>query len=155
MDTAVLGLHSVTRWLIVAALAWALYRGVRGWRRADDVSDRDRRHVHWCIGLTNVQLLLGGALYLFFSPWLAAVRLDPAGSMKNEIVRFFGIEHPLTMFVALVVLHVTAARFDRADDGRVAWRRLTVGFGIATVLILASIPWPFWWFGRPLLPFSG
>lgn len=143
------------RWIILAALGWALWRGARGWRRSEEADARARKHVEICIGVTNIQLLLGGALYLFMTPWLAAVRMSPAASMRDELVRFYAVEHPLTMFVALAVLHVTGARFRSAEVGRVAWRRLTLGFGLATILILASIPWPFWWFGRPLLPFSG
>lgn len=153
MYAAVLGLHSLLRWLILAGLAWGLVRSAAGLRQGHDVSATDRKRVTACVGLTNIQLLLGLCLYLFLSPWLAALRLDPAAVMQDETLRFFGVEHPMTMFVAIVVLHVTLTRFTGAHDSRVAWRRLLVGFLIATLAILASIPWPFLTFGRSLVPF--
>lgn len=154
MEPLVLGLHSLTRWLLLAAIGWALVRGVAGWRRGTEVTDRDRRGVSVLVWLANLQLLLGLVLYVGISPWLPALRVDAKAAMKNEIVRFYAIEHPFTMLVALAIVHVAAARFRRATEARVAWRRLVIGIGIATVLVLAAIPWPFWWFGRPLVPFT-
>lgn len=154
METLILGLHSLTRWLLLAAIGWALARGVTGWRRGADISERDRRGVSGLVWLANLQLLLGLVLYVGISPWLPALRVDAKAAMGNEIVRFYAIEHPATMLVALVLVHVAAARFRGASEARLAWRALTTWVGIATVLMLAAIPWPFWWFGRPLVPFT-
>ena len=154
METLVLGLHSLTRWLLLAAVGWVLVRGVAGWRSGAEVTDRDRRGVSVLVWLANLQLLLGLVLYVGISPWLPALRVDAKAAMGNEIVRFYAVEHPLTMFVALGIVHVAAARFRRAEAAIVAWRRLVIGVGIATVLVLVAIPWPFWWFGRPLIPFT-
>lgn len=155
MYTVILGLHSAVRWAIVLGLAWALVFGARGWKRSLAVTAGDRTRAAILLQLTNVQLVLGLALYLGMTPWLPAIRLSAADALQNETIRFFGIEHPGAMFVALVILHGTVARFRAAEEGRVAWRRLAIGTAVATVLILAGIPWPFWAFGRPLLPLSG
>lgn len=152
MGPGLLFVHSSVRWLLLAGLTWSIARGVAAWRRPDAWSSRDATIVRATVGLADVQLVLGVVIYKWYSPWLAALHMDFAASMKTEIVRFFGAEHPGAMLVAIVGLHATSIWMRRASEDRVRARRVVIGFGLASVLIVAAIPWPWWWFGRPLLP---
>ena len=152
MGSALLFVHSSVRWLLLGALGWSLVRGIAAWRRPEAWTARDATAVRVTVGLADLQLVLGLVIYKWFSPWLAALRMDFAASMKNEVVRFFGAEHPGSMLVAIVGLHATSIWMRRAADDRTRGGRVALGFGLATLLIVAAIPWPFWWFGRPLLP---
>src|SRR5207248_4439237 len=83
----------------------------------------------------DLQLLLGLSLYLFLSPFTKAFFAAP--TLKQPHLRFFGVEHIFGMLVAVMLVHLG--------------KRRVFAFTLAALLVmLASIPWPFLVYGRPL-----
>jgi hypothetical protein len=87
---------------------------------------------------THVQFLLG-LILLFISP---KVQFSE-GWIKNPVFRFFGMEHVLLMVIALFLITLGYARSKRAAIVASKHKRITIFYGIALLLILAAIPWPF------------
>jgi uncharacterized Tic20 family protein len=147
-----LAIHSTLRWvalaggLVAAAAAWAARFGARSWTDTTTAAGR-------AFAVTmDLQLVVGLVLYVVLSPTVAAGLGDMSGAMGDAQHRFWIVEHPAAMVLALVLAHVGAAKSRRAvrtedGPGPSAWY-----FTIAFLLVVAVLPWPFLDHGRPLLP---
>ncbi len=150
LHRVLLTIHSGLRWAVLFMLVVLFVAAIRGWRAGAAMEKRDRALKGAAIGLADLQLLLGLTLYLT-GPWVEAFREDVGRVMRTAVLRFFVVEHVTGMLAGLAVLHVASVLSKRAGDPKTAWRRLAIGVGLALLLILASIPWPFLPYGRPLL----
>jgi hypothetical protein len=143
MYPTVLTVHSWLRWLVIVLGLWAVAAaGSRG-------RGSERAGLFFKIGL-DVQLVLGVLLYAALSPITQAALTDMAGAMRNPTWRFWTVEHPSLMILAVVFGHVArivsrrAGRVGRASRAPLLW------FALALLAILAATPWPFLAHGRPL-----
>jgi len=143
--------HSYLRWAVLAAVVFVLVRAFVGWRRARAWTRIDERLHVALVGLTNLQFTLGVALYLFMSPLSHAFFADPAGAMKVRVVRFFGLEHPVMMLLAVALVHMGRSRSRKAATGALRHRVVFATTLAALLVSCASIPWPGLDHGRPLL----
>ncbi|GAB4569600.1 MAG: hypothetical protein Kow0077_02370 [Anaerolineae bacterium] len=150
MYEVVLVLHSITRWLVVLAGLGAFALALRGWLAGRDWSAlADRLGLIFTIVL-DVQLLIGIILYVV-SPLVQSAFADFGAAMGASGLRFFALEHVLLMVVAVVIAHVGRARVRRADTPHAKYRQAALLFGLAIVVILLAVPWPFLPYGRPWL----
>lgn len=146
MYSIVLLLHSWIRWVaLVGAVGATLGALMRRERTAEGWS------LVAMIGL-DLQLLLGVLLYLVVSPNMAEIRAHFGEAMQNAQLRFWAVEHVTAMLVAVVLAHVGRAMARNAPPDKKR-ARLLIAFGIATLLILAGMPWPGMPYGRPLFRF--
>lgn len=146
-----LALHSTLRWVAVAAgllaatSAWAARLGSRS--SSDTTLAAGRA---FAVTL-DLQLVIGLILYLALSPTVASGLSNVSAAMSDAQHRFWMIEHPVAMVVALVLAHIGVARARRVrsndEPGPSAWY-----FTLAILLVLAVLPWPFLDYGRPLMP---
>jgi heme A synthase len=136
--------HSYVRWAVVALLVTVV--ALRLVRK----EPADARLHRVLLGVVNLQLALGLLLYLIYSPISSAFFRDPAHGFDDPNLRFFGLEHPLTMLVAIAVLHVGRVLAKKATDATVARRRLTVSTVVCLVFVGLAMPWPWLDSGRPL-----
>ena len=150
MYSAALFLHSWTRWAVIGAGVFALLRAIsrasgrRPWTPADD------RAGFWFTLTLDVQFTIGLVLYFFLSPLTAAALKDFGGAMKDTALRFWAVEHLVGMFIGVALAHIGRARVQKAAAlGK--HRTAAIFFGLALLIILASIPWPGTPTGRPLL----
>lgn len=89
----------------------------------------------------DIQLLLGLVLY-FGGEWFN--NMKRFGEIKSDAaLRFFSLEHAAMMLLAWVLVHVGRTAVKKAPTDAAKHKRMLLFFGIAFVLILASIPWPF------------
>ncbi|HXH06795.1 MAG TPA: hypothetical protein VNI83_09420 [Vicinamibacterales bacterium] len=151
MYAAALLLHSWLRWLVLGAGLLAVGRALggrakgRAWGPHDDRAGR-------LFGLTlDIQMLLGLLLYFVLSPVVSAARADIGAAMRTSALRFWLVEHLVAMTLAVVLVHLGRARVRRALSDRQRFTRAAVYFGLALLLVLASIPWPGLPYARPLL----
>jgi uncharacterized membrane protein YphA (DoxX/SURF4 family) len=63
--------------------------------------------------------------------------------MKDPAERFFAVEHALMMIIAWLLVHVGRSMVKRSDTDTKKHMRTLIYFGLALLLILAMIPWPF------------
>jgi hypothetical protein len=101
----------------------------------------------WFTILLDVQLLVGLALYLFISPNTTAAMHDFGAAMHTPATRFFLVEHPFGMIIAIALAHVGKIRGDRGAPHAKTFLALSL------LVLLASQPWPGLPYGRPLVRF--
>jgi mono/diheme cytochrome c family protein len=143
-------LHSTLRWAVVVAGLASLVAAAHGFFRSRPYTRADDRAHRAFVGLTNIQFLVGLALYLFLSPIVDAFWDAPLVAMKERTLRFFGMEHVTTMVIAIGVLHTGSARAKKAPSDRLRFRRLALASFFTLLLMVAAIPWPGLRHGRPL-----
>ncbi len=142
MYNGLLHLHSVLRWIILILLLVALFKSF---------ADRNKAFTpgHKKTGLflmitADIMFLVG--LYQWFTgPWgLKSIQANGMGNvMKNASLRFFAVEHLLGMLIAIALIHVgyTYSKKDIPDPMK--HKRVLLFYGLALLIILISIPWPF------------
>ena len=142
--------HSWLRWLALIAGAYAVVRGFTGrsgrriWTRTDD------RVGAIFTGLLDLQMLIGLLLYFALSPITRAAMADFGAAMGNSGLRFWAVEHPFGMIVAIVLAHAGRARVRKITADQRKHGTAAVFFTLALIAILLSIPWPGMPQGRPL-----
>lgn len=151
MYAVLLTLHSLIRWVVVLAALAALVRAIGGLSGRQAWSALDQRLGIIFTSAMDTQLLIGLLLYFFFSPITTAALRDMGGAMAQAGARFFAVEHWLLMLVALVVAHIGWARAKKASSDSAKFRQIAIFFGLAIVIVLLAIPWPFSATARPWL----
>lgn len=135
-------LHSIGRWIVLLLLLIALFRSAAAGNRRYVKTDST-------VGLlltifSDTMLLIG--LYLWFAgPW-GYHQLSDSGMavvMKNPTMRFFAMEHNVGMLIAIALIHVGKAQGKKDIPDKSKHRRMAIFYGIALLVILLSVPWPF------------
>jgi hypothetical protein len=155
MYTPVLVIHSLLRWAVLVLGLLAVVRAVAGWtgRRAWIPADK-KAGLFFMISV-DVQLLLGLLLYGVLSPITTLAVFPQFGAaMRVRELRFWAVEHLTAMLLAVIAVHTGRIAARRAPDAAAMHRRAALWFGLALLLILAGIPWPFLPYGRPLIRFG-
>lgn len=152
MYDTILWLHSWLRWPALIAGVTATAAAFASRPTGSDKTAADRWGLIFMI-LLDVQFLLGLFLYGLLSPITAAIFDDFGAAMRDSAARFWAVEHITLMLAAVVIVHVGRVLARKAATPGAKRTRLLVCFAIATVAILAAIPWPGMRAGRPLFRF--
>jgi len=150
MQIGLLHLHNLLRWVILILLLLSLVKAFRAKAQPDSFPAGKQPIWLFTLIASHLTLLLGlyqwgWGRFGFFTTSL------PEGTsvMKNAFYRFYWVEHPVGMILA--ILFVTLAyRYGK----QAAYSKTFTYFLIALILILLSIPWPFRAeeIARPLFP---
>lgn len=151
MYLVVLTLHSYVRWIVVILAIAAVVRALGGWLGRKEWTALDRRLGVFFSSSMDLQLLLGLILYIFLSPSTHTAFQNFGAAMSNEVLRYWSLEHIGLMLVAVVLVHVGGVLSKRAEEARAKHRQAAVFFGLAILIVLFAIPWPFLPYGRPLI----
>lgn len=153
MYTGLVHLHNVLRWVILILLLIALFRHLGGMNSKRSVNAGDRKIDLFLFICVNLMFLLGFYQWIA-GPWgLKLIQNVGMGEvMKNAAFRFWAVEHPVGMIVAIALISIGRGAVKRATDAG-AHKKAFWMFLLALIIILASIPWPFREaVARPLLP---
>jgi uncharacterized membrane protein YcfT len=146
--------HSLLRWIIILACLWALLRVWSGFFGRSEWTRKDQMAGLIFTSLLNLQFILGLILY-GISPITRSAMMNFAAAMKDSMLRFYAVEHLAGMLLAVIIAQVGYSMSKRAGTDRGKFLRAAIAYSIAALLILASIPWPFMKYGRPLFPSFG
>ncbi|MFZ1710683.1 MAG: hypothetical protein WAW20_19050, partial [Anaerolineae bacterium] len=138
-------------WLIVLAALASVGRALGGLRGGQAWTALDKRLGIIFTSAMDTQLLIGLLLYFFYSPITLAALRDMGGAMSQPGSRFFAVDHLFAMLIAVVLAHIGWARAKKASSDSAKFRQIAIFFGLAIVLVLLSIPWPFSSVARPWL----
>jgi hypothetical protein len=152
MYTAVLFIHSWLRYALLGLGVWLLIACIAGLRSGGSWAPSHERLHKQFLAVLDTQLLLGLIMYFFLSPIASAARANMAIAMKDPQLRFFGVEHLVTMLIAVAVAHVGRVRSKRRE-GRVRYRSTLITQTLWLVLTMIAIPWPGLDIARPLFRF--
>ena len=148
-----LALHNVNRWLVLGFGLWATALVTYGWLRKRIWTER---HTAWIQRFTRVidlQMLLGLILYLLPGAFIQAILQYTAWAqiMKDRLLRFFTLEHPTTMFIAVILVNIALSIAKRNTHEKARFAAPAILLIVALLLILSAIPWPGSSYNRPLL----
>lgn len=146
----VLFLHSWIRWLVVAFGIFAVISAFRARASTREYTRADDRRGLWFVVALDVQVALGLTMYLFLSPITRAGFHEFGSAMRSSVLRFFLIEHVVSMTLAVVAAHVGRVRTRRVSNSQDKHQRAASGSLIALLCVLVGIPWPFLPYHRPL-----
>lgn len=151
METGLLHLHNLLRWLVLITALVALVRGLGGLGGNKAFGKADKRAGLFFMICCDIQLLLGLALY-FMKGWFN-VLTSGGGFMKIQAQRFWAMEHLVGMLIAIILVHIGYSATKKNISDKAKFSRWFWYSFIAVVLILATIPWPFREnIGRALFP---
>ena len=149
----VLILHNLLRWAVVILGLWTLINALTGYFGKRSYSANDNRSNLFFMISCDIQLLIGLVLYVN-NGWFNRLK-DMGNNMKDPYLRFFTMEHLTLMLVAWVLVHIGRATVKKADTDAAKHKKMLIFFGLAIILIIAAIPWPFRQaIGRPYFRFG-
>jgi hypothetical protein len=134
-------LHNLFRWLILIFGFWTVISAISGLSSRRIYSANDGRASLFFMICMDIQFLLGLALY-FMGGWYSGFS-NMAATMKDPLTRFFSAEHGVIMIIAWILVHIGRATVKKAFNSGGKFKKTLIFFGIALVLILVAIPWPF------------
>lgn len=142
------GLHNLLRWIVLLGGVSAIVITLRGLLTRAEWTGRERGIGAAFAGSLHLQVLVGLLLYLV-SPIVRGGFADFGAAMGDPDTRFFLIEHGLIMVLAAVSAQLGLSLARRAMTDRARFLRASIGFALATLLVLYAIPW-----GRSLVPWG-
>lgn len=143
-------LHSWLRWIVLLTGLFAIIRAIGGTNGNRGWTPADAKPGLYFIASLDLQLLIGLALYLFFSPTVQVAFSNIGAAMRNPEYRFFVVEHSAGMLIAIALAHVGRARSKKATTDAARFKSAAIFYGLSLLIILASIPWPGMAAGRAL-----
>ncbi|HEY4875359.1 MAG TPA: hypothetical protein VIH86_07290 [Puia sp.] len=150
MANTILTLHSILRWLLLILLLASIIKSFSGWQSKKVFTAGDRKLFLFTLITTHINFLVG--LYLLFFGTFGIISGGlPEGVelMKSKFFRFFWVEHPLGMLIAIVLITVGNAMAKKNVSDTIKFKKTFWFFFIALIIILATVPWPFREIGRP------
>ena len=152
MYSGMLHLHNFLRWVILILLLVAVYKHLVD-RHKPFINGHKKIDLFLMISC-DIMLLLGIYQWIAGNAGLKAIQNYGMGDvMKTPALRFFAVEHFTAMLLAIIFVHLGYSYGKKAVPDEQKHKRILWYFGVALLLILISIPWPFREnIGRPLFP---
>ena len=132
--------HSYNRYLILAALAFVLFRSVSGWLGKKPYEKADNAAGAALLGLAHLQLLVGLIQYFFTSSYTKAAFADMGAAMKDTTLRYFAVEHITAMVIAIALIQIGRTMSKKKTDSTQKHKTVAVYTGIATLIIVGTLP---------------
>lgn len=142
MYQGLLHLHSTLRWVILLLLLVAIYNSITN--KNKDFTNGHRKTGLFLLIASDITLLIGVYQWITGNLGLKAFQsFGMSGVMKNSVYRFYAVEHTIGMLVAIILIHVAYSYSKKAVPGPQKHKRSLLLYGLALLIILISIPWPF------------
>lgn len=145
----VAAIHNILRWAVLLFGVLTVLNALTGTIKKRVFTESDNKSNLLFMISCDIQLLLG-LILLFGNSWMSRM-----SNLKTDVsVRFFVMEHGFMMILAWILVHVGRVAVKKAGTDAAKHKRMLIYFGLALLLILISIPWPFRQAGisRELLP---
>ena len=154
MQTGLVHLHNLLRWIILIFLLLSIIKSYSGWQNKKVFTPGDKKIWLFTLIFSHLTLLLG-LVQVFFGRFGIFTSDLPQGTnvMKDKFYRFFWVEHPTAMILAIILITLGYGMAKKPVADAVKFKKAFWFFTLALILILAAIPWPFREIvGRPLMP---
>jgi len=142
MNQGLVQLHSLLRWIILLLLLVTIFRSLTAGNRP--FSSTDKKLGLFTLISFDITLLVGLYLWLVGNWGLNLIKNNGMKTvMADSVLRFYAIEHSHGMIVAIVLVHVGRSYAKKNIPDTQKHKRTLLFFGLALLIILISIPWPF------------
>ncbi len=154
MQTGLVHLHNLLRWVILILLVFSIIKSYTGWQQKKVFTPGDKKVWLFTMIAAHITLLIG--LYqLLMGRYGIISKGIPEGVsiMKDKFYRFFLVEHPTGMIIAIILITLGHGMAKKAVNDETKFRKAFWYFLVALLVILITVPWPFRQIvGRPLFP---
>jgi hypothetical protein len=131
-------IHSFLRWIVLLLLLAAIFKSLNGMMSKRAYAPSDNKISLFLLISAHIQLLVGLALY-----FMSTKVMFNEATMKNNVVRFFTVEHSTMMLIAIALITIGRVSSRKAATDAAKFKKAFWFFFIALVVIFAAIPWPF------------
>ena len=142
MYNGLLHLHSALRWVILILLLVAIFRSIRDSKKPFTAGHRKTG----LFLMISADIMLAVGLYQWFTGPLGLKSIQANGMgnvMKNSFLRFYAVEHVTAMIISIILIHIGYAYSKKDLPDSIKHLRVLLYFGLALLIILIVIPWPF------------
>jgi len=134
--------HSGLRWVVLVMLILTV---IYAYRAKSNPHIPDKKKINlplYTLILFALQFVLGLVMY-----FMSGKVSFESGFMKDDVLRFFTIEHSLGMIGAIVLIHIGYIKSLKLEYAA-SYRTIFIYYLLTLLLVLISIPWPFRGFGH-------
>jgi hypothetical protein len=139
MNIIINQLHSINRYLLMATMAFVLYRAFSGWLGKKNYEKIDNTASAALVGLAHLQLVLGLIQYFVTSAYTTTAFANMKAAMKDTWLRYFAVEHIAMMLLAIVFIQLGRTFSKKAIGSEAKHKKLAIYTTIALLLILAAL----------------
>lgn len=129
--------HNLARWLILALAVITLLSFMYGHFTKKIFGKSDNLTCLLYMIFCDIQLLVGLVLYIYLSPNTNQFDFD----MSNSASRFQTVEHPLTMLIAIIFVHVGRSAVKKASSDDAKFKKGLIWFSLSLIFMLLRMPW--------------
>ena len=134
MNTGLRHLHTLFAWVLLVVLAVSVILFLVNHINKKPMTKLQDKLKLIAVIVSGLQLVLGFVFY-FYRGWHKSI-----GEMASAELRFVTLEHPLTMFIGIILIHIGSAKIRRAADDKKNLKGL-IFFGLSLLFILSRTPW--------------
>lgn len=154
MDTGLLHLHNALRWVILLLLVIAIIKSFAGMTGNKPFTNGDKKLGLFLMISAHITFLVGVYQWLAGRYGILKGAIPEGVSiMSDKYYRFFLVEHPLAMFIAIALITVGRGQSKKSISDTTKHKKTFWFYIFALIFILAAVPWPFREIiGRPWFP---
>jgi uncharacterized membrane protein len=127
-------IHSGFRYVVFILVLIAIIQSLLGWFGKKPYTETNRKINLFALISAHTQLLLGIILY-FLSP---LVRFN-SGTMKNDVTRYFTVEHWVGMIIAIVLITIGHSKSKKIVSAEGKYKTIAIFYIIAFLVIIGTI----------------
>ena len=132
METGLLHLHNLLRWVILILLLISIYTTYTA------TNNSNKKYWLFTLIAAHTTLLIG--IYQVYNYYKRITDVSPLPFkeiVKNKANRFFLVEHPTYMVLSIILITIAYTSTKKAK-----YKRAAILFAVALLIIIAGIPWP-------------
>ena len=138
----IIKLHSFLRWALLLLMVVSIVKAAMSLSGKNPYTPNDRKRTLFTMIAAHLQLVIGIILYMT-SGVVQAGRSNMAAAMKDASLRFWTVEHITMMIMAIVFITIGNIRSKKMDTDAGKYKQILIWFGLALLVIIAAMPWPF------------
>ena len=138
----IIKIHSFLRWALLLLMLVSIVKAAMSTSGKNPYTSSDRKRTLFTMIAAHLQLVIGIILYLQSSVVQSGLS-NMGAAMKNPVTRFWTVEHITTMIIAIVFITIGNIRSKKMDTDAGKYKQVLIWFGLALLVIIAAMPWPF------------
>ena len=127
-------LHSGFRYIVFVLVLVAIIQSLMGWLGKKPYTELNRKINLFALISAHTQLLIGIVLY-FLSPF---VQFN-SDTMKNDVTRYFTVEHWFGMIIAIALITIGHSKAKRVETSEGKHKTVAIFYIIAFLVIIGTI----------------
>jgi hypothetical protein len=127
-------LHSWFRYVVFLLVLVAIIQSLMGWLGKKPYTEINRKINLFALISAHTQLLIGIVLY-FLSPF---VQFN-SDTMKNDVTRYFTVEHWVGMIIAIVLITIGHSKAKRIETSEGKHKTIAIFYLVAFLVIIGTI----------------